>query len=120
MCINALILSRRENTKGKRKSGGKSELKNGARAGLTGAADATQETDTLRCVPRAMREGALYRSAKVHIKIGNALILSALFLFGAACWRAFGSVVDKCKPKDVVFPVVLRWCAIVCKALSNC
>jgi len=52
-----LILSRRENTKGKRKSGGKSELKNEARAGLTGAADATQEIDTLRCVPRAMREG---------------------------------------------------------------
>ncbi len=52
---------------------------------------------------RDAREAVLKLSAKVHIKIGNALILSALFLSGATCRRAFWWVVDKCKPKGVVF-----------------
>ena len=104
MCINALILSWRENTKGKRKSGGKSELKNGARAEPHGGGRCHTKTDALRCVPRAAREGDGGKlSAKVHIKIGNALILSALFLAGAVCRRAFWWVVDKCKPKGVAF-----------------
>ena len=104
MYINALILSRRENTKGKRKSGGKSELKNGARAGPHGGGRC--HTKNRRSAQRAARDarGAVHKlSAKVHIKIGNALILSALFLAGAACRRAFRWMVDKCKPKSVVF-----------------
>ena len=103
MCINALILSRRENTKGKRKSGGKSELKNGACAVPHGG---RCHTKNRRSALRAARDarGAVHKlSAKVHIKIGNALILSALFLDGAAYHRAFWRVVDKCKPKGVVF-----------------
>lgn len=104
MCINALILSWRENTKGKRKSGGKSELKNGARAVPHGGGRC--HTKNRRSALRAARDarGAVHKvSAKVHIKIGNALILSALFLVGAACRRAFWCVVDKCKPIGVVF-----------------
>ena len=104
MCINALILSWRENTKGKRKSGGKSELKNGARAVPHGGGRC--HTKNRRSALRAARDarGAVHKvSAKVHIKIGNALILSALFLDGAAYHRAFWRVVDKCKPKGVVF-----------------
>ena len=103
MYINALILSRRENTKGKRKSGGKSELKNGARAVPHGG---RCHTKNRRSALRAARDarGAVHKlSAKVHIKIGNALILSALFLDGAAYHRAFWRVIDKCKPKGVVF-----------------
>ena len=104
MCINALILSWRENTKGKRKSGGKSELKNGARAVPHGGGRC--HTKNRRSALRAARDarGAVHKvSAKVHIKIGNALILSALFLDGAAYHRAFWRVVDKCKLKGVVF-----------------
>ena len=59
-----------------------------------------------RSALRAARDarGAVHKlSAKVHIKIGNALILSALFLSGATCRRAFWWVVDKRKPKGVVF-----------------
>lgn len=103
MCINALILSRRENTKGKRKSGGKSELKNGACAVPHGGRCHTKNRRSALRAARDARGAVLLLSAKVHIKIGNALILSVLFLIGATCWRAFGWVVDKCKPKGVVF-----------------
>ena len=104
MCINALILSRRENTKGKRKSGGKSELKNGACAvpHRGGRCHTKNRRSALRAA-RDARGAVLLLSAKVHIKIGNALILSVLFLIGAACRRAFCWVVDKCKPKSAVF-----------------
>ncbi len=102
MCINALILSRRENTKGKRKSGGKSELKNGACAVPHGGRCHTKNRRSALRAARDARGAVLLLSAKVHI-IGNALILSVLFLIGATCWRAFGWVVDKCKPKGVVF-----------------
>jgi len=104
VCINALILSWRENTKGKRKTGRSAEENAGPRAAPPGGGRC--HTKNRRSALRAARDarGAVHKlSAKVHIKIGNALILSALFLDGAAYHRAFWRVVDKCKPKGVVF-----------------